>query len=480
MPVNHGIHPRPGWPGRAIRSIFIAVALLAGNSWLGAPERVSKVSAAAACVTSGPTGGLYTVSVCIPSPGSGSTLSGNVTVMATASVTGSGPGVARMVFSLSGGYLLTDYQSPYTFSLPTPDWVDGSYRLGVEAVMRDGFTTGEVSLLVTFKNGVTTPPVNHRTFSPATGSTPEGGGPLVVAVLGDGSGGERNETQVVNLVSSWTPDLVLYLGDVYEQGSTAEFYNYYGANSKFFGRFRTITDPTVGNHEYLLGNADPYFSFWNNVPSSYSFNTAGWHIISLNSEAQYVSTFPGSPQYQWLSQDLAANTAGCTLAFWHEPLFNIGSEGDATQTQPFWDLLAQYQADIVLNGHDHDYQRWTALNASGQPDPNGIVEFVVGTGGHAIQTFVTSDARMVKGYDATTTPLPYGALRLDLSPTQATYQFVDTTGAVLDGGTINCKRAKGGPGPTPTPTQDQTPTPVPPAVNPGGKVYLPLVTDSTR
>ncbi len=439
-------------------------------------------SAAATCIASSPASGLYSVSVCLTAPGSGSTLTGNATVTGTVSATGTSPGAARMVFYLSGSYLLTDYQSPYTFTLPTLDWVDGAYTLAVEAVMRDGFTSGQASLPVTFKNGVTMPPVNHGTFSPATGSDPPGSGPLVVAVLGDGSGGERNETRVVSLVSSWNPNLVLYLGDVYEQGSTAEFYNYYGANSSFFGKFRSITDPTVGNHEYLLGNADPYFSFWNNVPSYYSFNTAGWHIISLNSEAQYVPTLPGSPQYQWLAQDLATNTAGCTLAFWHEPLFNIGTEGDAQQTQPFWDLLAQYQVDIILNGHDHDYQRWTAMNAAGQPDPNGIVEFVVGTGGHAIQTFVTSDARMLKGYDSMSTPLPYGALRLDLYPTQATYQFMDTTGAVLDAGTINCKRASGGPAPTATPTQVPTPAPtptlVPPASNPGGKVYLPLVMDS--
>lgn len=462
--------------GRIVLYLILVEVGLAAFLFLNAPKSIPGAATISTCISSGPGTGIYTVSLCFTSPSQGSTLTGGTNVTASATVSGTNPGVDRLVFYLNGNYLLTDFQSPYSFSLPTTSWVDGAYTLAVEAHMRDGFTTSRASIPVTFQNGIITPPVNNNTFSPATGTTPVGGGPLIVAVDGDGAGGERNETQVVNLISSWNPNLFLYMGDVYEQGSIAEFSNYYGANSLFFGKFRSITDPTVGNHEYLLGNANPYFNFWNNIPSYYSFTTAGWHIISLNANSQNVSTFPGSAQYQWLSQDLAANTAGCTLAFWHEPLFNIGSEGAALQTQPLWTLLAQYQADIVLNGHDHNYQRWTPLNASGQPDPNGIVEFVVGTGGHSIQGFVTTDSRMVKGYDASTVPLPYGALRLNLYPTKATYQFINISGTVLDSGTINCKRASSG-GPSPTPTPNPTPTPIVRGLVP--KLYLPSVMNST-
>jgi hypothetical protein len=323
-----------GYSGRIVLSLILAEVGLTASLFLSVPKSIPAAVATSTCISSGPSTGLYTVSLCFTSPSQGSALTGSPTVTASTTVSGTDPGVDRLVFYLNGGYLLTDFQSPYTFSLPTTSWVDGSYTLAVEAHMRDGFTTSQASIPVSFQNGIVTPPVNNNRFTPATGTTPVGGGPLVVAVDGDGAGGERNETQVVNLISSWNPNLFLYMGDVYEQGSIAEFSNYYGANSLFFGKFRSITDPTVGNHEYLLGNADPYFNFWNNIPSYYSFNTAGWHIISLNANSQDVSTFPGSAQYQWLSQDLAANTAGCTLAFWHEPLFNIGSEGVATQTQP--------------------------------------------------------------------------------------------------------------------------------------------------
>jgi hypothetical protein len=237
----------------------------------------------------------------------------------------------------------------------------------------------------------------------------------------------------------------------------------------------------------LLGQANGYFNYWNNVPGYYSFNTSGWHIVSLNANGQYESTAPGSAQYQWFSQDLAANTSACTLVFWHQPYFNIGSEGSPASSGPLWSLAAQNRVDIVLNGHDHDYQRWVPLDASGQPSSSGATEFVDGTGGHAIQTFLTSDSRVAKGYDSATSPLPYGALKLNLYATKATYQFINIAGTLLDSGTINCHRASSvTPTPSPTPLPTQSPTPIPTATptptpiptvggGPGFKIFLPNV-----
>jgi hypothetical protein len=191
-----------------------------------------------------------------------------------------------------------------------------------------------------------------------------------------------------------------------------------------------------------------------------------------------------SAQYQWLSQDLAANTAACTLAYWHEPLYNIGQEPPATWMQAMWTLLAQSKVDIVLTGHDHDYQRWVPLDGSGLPNPVGITEFVVGTGGHGIQTFVTSDSRVAAAFDSTTRPSPFGALRLRLYSSHAAYDFVNTGGTFLDTGSISCNNAGPGGNPTPTATPTATPTPTrPPSATPtpvptiGGtlanKVFLP-------
>jgi hypothetical protein len=417
------------------------------------------VSAASNCTTSGPSSA-YAVTVCITSP-TGISQSGNVAVTATASVTGTNPGIQRMVYSLNGAYLLTDYQSPYTFTLPTARFVDGSYSISATTLMRDGFNSAPASITTNFNNGVTTPPVNNSTFAPALGSAPASGNPLVVVAAGDGASGEPNETVVTNLISSWSPNLLLYLGDVYEKGTPTEFYNWYGTNQNF-GVFRAITDPAIGNHEYSADkSAAGYFDYWNNVPNYYSFNAGGWHFVSLNANSQFGQYSTNSGQYKWLAQDLATDTAACTLVYYHQPIYNIGAEPPQTAMQPIWSLLAQYKVDIVLNGHDHDYQRWVPLDGSGNPSANGITEFVVGSSGHGIQTFTTTDSRVAKAFDSNTKPAPYGALRLALFGTQANFNYINTAGTVLDTGTINCQNANSAPTPTPTMTMTATLTNTP-------------------
>jgi len=397
------------------------------------------VSAASNCATSGPTSAAYTVTVCFSSPTSTS-LSGDVPVTVTTSETGTKPRIQSMVFSLNGAYLLTDYQSPYTFTLPTAHFVDGSYNLSAAAYLNSGFVSTPASMTVSFQNGVLTPPVNHNTFNPALGTSPGSGNPLVVAAAGDGASGEANESKATSLIASWNPNLMLYLGDVYEKATFTEFYNWYGINN-LYSAFRTITDPTIGNHEYTADkNASGYFDYWNNIPNYYSFNSGGWHFISLNANSinGQVQTKPGTAQYDWLAQDLSSNNAVCTLAYWHQPLYNIGAEKAATSMQQIWALLAQYKVEVVLNGHDHDYQRWVPLDGSGNPGSNGVTEFVVGSGGHGIQAFTKSDSRVARGFDSKTSPEPLGALRLQLTPTNAAYDFINIAGTVLDSGTIVC------------------------------------------
>jgi hypothetical protein len=443
--------------GKIILPLCMAVALFIGLfSFTMVNSGITIVNAATGCASSNPSGGAYTVTLCFTTPTGGS-LTGNVTVTATASVSGTNPGVQRMVFYLDNAYLLTDYQSAYTFTLPTARWVDGTHTIAVEALMRDGFTTpNRGSVTVIFVNGVTTPPVNTNSFSPALGTNPGNGKPLVVAAAGDGAGGETNAASVINLISSWNPNLLLYLGDVYEKGTSTEFFNWYGVNSLNFSKFRAITDPAIGNHEYTNGPPTGYFDFWNNIPNYYSFTSGGWHFVSLNSNSSYVGTSSTSAQYQWLAQDLAANSTACTLVFWHAPLYNIGPEGNASGMKSIWSLLVQDKVDMVLNGHDHDYQRWTPLDGSGTPNAtSGVTEFVVGSAGHGIQTISRSDSRVVKKFDSHTSPAPFGALRLKLFSNYAAYNFINIAGTVLDTGTINCKKAGGN-----TPTATATPTPL--------------------
>ncbi len=450
--------------GKIIFQFFLTVLILVGlGSFSGVNTGIMIANAATGCAKSKPSSGAYTVTLCFTSPTGGS-LKGNVTVTATASVTGKNPGIQRMVFYLDNAYLLTDYQSAYTFTLPTARWVDGTHAISVEALMRDGYTTANRgSVTAIFVNGVSSPPVNTNSFTPALGTNP-GSGPLVLVAAGDGASGETNASNVVNLISSWNPNLLLYLGDVYEKGSVAEFYNWFGANNQNFSKFRTITDPTIGNHEYTNGPPTGYFDYWDNIPNYYSFTTGGWHFVSLNANSQFNQYSTTSAQYQWLAQDLASNSTACTIVYWHQPIYNIGPEKDQTSMLPIWALLVQDKVDLVLNGHDHDYQRWVPLNASGTPDPtNGITEFVVGSSGHGIQTFTSTDSRVAKAFDSKTSPAPFGALRLKLYSDHALFNYINTSGTVLDTGTINCKKAGGStptPGPTFTPTATRTPTPL--------------------
>jgi hypothetical protein len=390
------------------------------------------------CSSSSPVSNAYTVTVCITDPLDGAVVSGMPSITATVNVTGTNPGVAKLIFYMDGQYLLTDYQADYTFSLPATKWVDGSKLLEVEASMKDGFSSQRASIAITFDNGISQPPVNNNSFTPTNGTTPPPGQPFTLVAVGDGASGEVNADSVTDLIASWNPNLFLYLGDVYENGSLAEFHNWYGTEDTYYGRFRSITNPIIGNHEYEGGSAVGYFDYWDNVPSYYSYDAAGWRFISLNSNCGLLHTCAaGQAEYQWLANELNTHSNPCTIAYFHHPVFNIGQEGYATSMNALWALLAQHGVDIVLTGHDHDYQRWAPLDANGDPNPSGMTEFVVGAGGHGTQHFITSDSRLAVGFDDTA-PNAFGALRLQLNAEGASYQYINTDGAVLDYGSVAC------------------------------------------
>jgi Bacterial Ig domain/Calcineurin-like phosphoesterase len=391
------------------------------------------------CNTSGPVSGAYIVTVCLTSPVDNAVVSGDTSVTATVSVTGSNPGVQKLEFYLGGEYLLTDYSSPYTFVIPTTKFVDGARLLEVEAIMRDGLTYGRGSINLTFDNGITEPPVNTNTFTPTSGTTPAAGRPFVMVAAGDGASGEPNANAVTDLIASMDPNLFLYLGDVYNDGTATEFHNWYGTGSNYYSQFRSITNPTIGNHEYQGLQAPGYFDYWDNIPHYYSFNAAGWHFINLDTTSQYNQVLPGSEQYDWLVQDLEFNTAVCTIAYFHHPVFNVGAEGESPRMNDIWTLLADHGVDVVLAGHDHDYQRWYPMNAAGELDSNGTTEFVVGTGGHGIQDFIRTDDRLAVGFN--TPPTAFGALRMELNQDGAAFQFVNIKGQTLDSGSIPCSGA---------------------------------------
>jgi len=429
-----------------------------------------------ACQASGPPSNAYTMTVCLTAPAAGAALDGDQVVTATVSISGPTPGVQRMVFTLDGAYLLTAFApdpgskpASYTFSLHTKRFADGPHTIAASVSARDGFVSSPAAEVVNFNNGQRVPPKNTNTFTPTAGTAPAAGKPLVVAAVGDGAGGEPAETSVVDLIAGWNPNLFLYLGDVYEKGSPAEYDNWYGpaGDAAHYGRFKSITDPTIGNHEYTGTSAPGYFDYWDNVPHWYSFDAGGWHFVSLDSNTKFSPLTPDTEQYQWLANDLAQSRDKCTIAFFHHPLWDIGAEGATPALKDIWSLLARDGVDIVLNGHDHTYQRWKPLDADGVPSATGTTEFVAGTGGHALQTITGSDPRVVASSDKQS-----GALRLELGPDSASFSFVAVGGTTLDSGVVPCSPVVGSfvvPPPPGTTTTTTGPS-VPPATTLPGTV----------
>jgi len=396
----------------------------------------SNSRASTACATGGPTSGAYRATICLTDPLAGDILVGEETVTASVTLSGSAPAIRSVVYTLDQRPLLADFEAPYTFDLPSARWIDGSHTLRAKVQFANGFVTPAASAGLTFRNGVTTPPTNTNTFTPTSGLTPAPGQPLVVAAVGDGASGRATSRAVTDRISSWSPHLFLYLGDVYDTGTLTEFRNWYGVND-LFGQFRAITNPAVGNHEYYSDRqATGYIDYWDNVPHFYSVDAGKWHMISLDTTTDFGQTAPGTGQYTWLAADLAASDAACTLVFMHHPRFSLGDHGDNPSLQDLWALLAEHGVDVVLTGHDHNYQRWVPLDGAGVPLEAGMTQFIVGTGGMNVYPFSRSDVRAAAGVD--TAPDGFGALRLGLGDTGADYQYLTIDGVVRDSGHLDC------------------------------------------
>jgi len=184
------------------------------------------------------------------------------------------------------------------------------------------------------------------------------------------------------------PGIVFTAGDnAYDAGTRAQFQECYGPT---WGRHLARTRPVAGNHEYATG-AGPYFEYFgsNAGPGGagyYSYTAGPWVVIALNSE---ISSAPGSEQMMWLRNELAGRRSLCTAVIWHRPLFSSGHHGDNPDMRDMWRTLYEFNVDLVINGHDHSYERFAPQDADGRFDPaRGIREFVVGTGGAPLYEFL--------------------------------------------------------------------------------------------
>jgi len=265
--------------------------------------------------------------------------------------------------------------------------------------------------------------------------------PVFVGAGDIASCGTQQDEATANLLDS-IPGTVFTLGDnVYQDGTLTEFNNCYAPS---WGRHKSRTRPAPGNHDYHVPGAAGYFDYFGAAAGDrskgyYSYDLGAWHILALNSEIEQST---GSAQEQWLRAELAAHPNVCTLAYWHKPRFSSGPHGDNTDSQALWQALYEYRADVVLNGHDHSYERFGLQNPSGQADLNGIREFVVGTGGNGLRSFPTIQPNSEKRNDTS-----WGVLKLTLHATSYDWQFIPIAGQTFtDVGSGNCVHA----GPTTT------------------------------
>jgi hypothetical protein len=260
--------------------------------------------------------------------------------------------------------------------------------------------------------------IYYRAQDPPPGTDP------TIAAAGDISCAQNttcNDDETSNLLVANPPMRVLTLGDnQYEHGELVNFQTYYQPD---WGRVKSITRPSPGNHDPPSSGYTPYFG----VPANYSFDLGAWHLISLDStNVTAAAAFLGS--------DLVGRTNRCILAYWHHPRFSSdATHGNNSSIAPFWNLLQSAGADVVLNGHAHTYERFAPQTAAAQPSPTGIREFVVGTGGKNLHSFGT-----VQPNSQTRIAGTFGVLRMTLHPTWYAWRFQGADGAKYDSGSGAC------------------------------------------
>jgi acid phosphatase type 7 len=274
------------------------------------------------------------------------------------------------------------------------------------------------------------PPVETDVSFPAPRSVPDevfvGAGDIAACGVGDPEATAR--------LLDGIPGTVFTVGDNAQSTGAAE--EYAQCYDPTWGWHRWRTFPTIGNHDWGTAAGRPYFAYFgaNAGPPGlgyYSYDLGAGHIVSLNSN---VAAGLGSAQYEWLEADLAASPADCTLALWHHPVFSSGPNGNSSQMRDVWRLLNQAGADVVLNGHDHLYERFAPQDADAHATPRGLREFIVGTGGYSLYDQASSQPNSEVLESRT-----WGVLKLTLKSGSYDWAFVPVARKSLrDSGSAAC------------------------------------------
>jgi Calcineurin-like phosphoesterase len=334
---------------------------------------------------------------------------------------------------------------------PTSDALDNKEQLGTNSWVEYDVTplvagTGTFSfvLVADSSDGVTfssregdQPPQLVLTLSGSSTSTPvptviptNPGDDVVLVGAGDISECHSDNDELTAQLLDAIPGTVFTTGDnAYDSGTTEEFNHCYDPT---WGRHKARTQPVPGNHDYLTPDAAGYFQYFKDIPSYYVYSLGTWRIYALNSE---IDVSENSQQVIWLKADLAANPSQCVLAYWHQPRWSSGSHhGSDADYQTLWQIFYETGAELVINGHEHNYERFAEMNAEGAAVSPGLREIVAGTGGRDLYEF-GSPLPASEVRDNST----YGVLKLTLRADGYDWEFIPVAGSSFtDRGSTSC------------------------------------------
>jgi acid phosphatase type 7 len=250
--------------------------------------------------------------------------------------------------------------------------------------------------------------------------------------------GANGSAATAKIINQYPNAAVALMGDnAYESGSATEYATCY---DPVWGSFIDRTHPAPGNHDFITSGGTGYYGYFGAAAGKpgqgyYSYNLGAWHIVVLNSTCGDAGGCgASSAQGKWLKADLAANPTACTLGYWHHPLFSSGEWGDNTSMQPLVQILYNAGADVMLSGHDHDYERFAPQDPQGNLDTaKGIVQFVAGTGGSNNTPWTVVQPNSIIRQNTN-----FGILKLTLHATSYDWQFIPVSGSFTDSGTANC------------------------------------------
>jgi len=307
------------------------------------------------------------------------------------------------------------YTLPTTFSAGAAD-PSARWRLDVTAVDLDG-------------KSVTMEPVQTGLSVP-----PPSVADAVFVGAGDIAECGRVEHEATARLLDRIPGTVFAAGDTaYPTGAMADYMNCHGPS---WGRHLWRTFAVPGNHDYYADRGASYYSYFGSAagPSGlgyYSHTLGTWHAVMLNSELPMQA---GTPQYEWLRQELAASTATCTIAVLHHPLFSSGRNGNQTFVRDAWNLMFQRGVDVIVAAHDHTYERFAPQDAHGRANARGFREFVVGTGGNVLYNRGGTQANSEVFENRT-----WGVLKLTLKNGRYDWEFIPIDGQTFrDSGSGSC------------------------------------------